>query len=393
MKPLLAQATDIQDEVIDARRRLHRDPEVSFKEYRTSQFIKDILGGLGIEIIDWGGETGVVGLLRGDRPGPVVALRADIDALPIQEENECSYVSQNKGVMHACGHDVHTACLLGAARLLAENRENLKGAVKFIFQPAEEVNAGAKAMIAAGVLENPPVSAIFGLHNNPNIPSGQICLQAGGLMAAVDTTFLTIKGSGGHGAIPHRTRDPITAAAAVIQGLQNIVSRHVDPLEPLVISFGSIHGGDANNVIPEKVELKGTVRTFSPALRSQMPEQMRSVIDGIASAMRTTADFVYRQDLPPVVNPPDLVAWCRTSLEKVFGSGGIVTTAPVMGGEDFACFQEKVPGVFLFLGVGNPAKGIVHQWHHPQFNIDEDGLRFGATALAQLAVDYLDQHG
>ena len=211
-------------------------------------------------------------------------------------------------------------------------------------------------------------------------------------MAAVDTTFLTVKGVGGHGAIPHRTCDPITATAAIIQALQTVVSRQVDPLEPAVISFGSIHGGHANNVIPEKVELTGTVRTFNPALQAQMPERMRSVINNTAAAMRTEAEFVYRKDLPAVVNPPELAAWCRAPLEKVFGAKGLVNTAPSMGGEDFACFQEKVPGVFLFLGVGNVEKGIVNQWHNPNFNADDDSLRYGAAALAQLAYDYLDQH-
>ena len=392
MKPFIDQATEIHKDIIDMRRKLHSNPELSFKEYQTTQYIKQILDRLDIEIVDWGGETRVVGLLKGKAPGPVVALRADIDALPVLEENDCEYRSQNSGIMHACGHDVHTACLLGAAMLLAECRDRIKGTIQFIFQPAEEINAGAKFMLSKGIFDNPAPAVIFGLHNSPNIPSGQVCLKVGGLMAAVDTTFLTIKGIGGHGGIPQRTRDPIMAAAAVIQGLQTIVSRQADPLDPVVISFGTIHGGVANNVIPEKVELTGTVRTFCPEVRAQMPDRMRSVIDNICVAMRTEAEFVYRNDLPAVVNPPDLVARCRPSLEKVFGSQGVVDAAPSMGGEDFACFQEKVPGVFLFLGVGNKAKGIVNQWHNPRFNADEDSLRFGAAALAQMAFDYLEQH-
>ena len=392
MKTMIEQATEFQQDLVDIRRKLHKDPELSFKEYRTTAYIKQILGSLGIEIVDWGGETGVVGLLKGAMPGPVVALRADIDALPVQEENDCAYCSQNQGMMHACGHDVHTTGLLGAAMLLAKRRAELAGTVKFLFQPAEEINAGAKFMLEKGVLENPSVSVIFGLHNSPNISSGQVFLKPGGLMAAVDTTFLTIKGVGGHGAIPHRSCDPITAVAAVIQGLQTIVSRQVDPLEAAVISFGTIHGGHANNVIPETVELTGTVRTFNPELQAQMPERMRTVIEHIAAAMKTTAEFVYRKDLPAVVNPPELAEWCRVPLEKVFGSQGLVSTAPSMGGEDFACFQEKVPGVFLFLGVGNVARGIVNQWHNPRFDADEDCLRYGAAALAQLAFDYLEHH-
>lgn len=392
MKMMIERATELQQVLMDIRHRLHKDPELSFKEFRTTAFIKQFLVDLGIEIIDWGGETGVVGLLRGANPGPVAALRADIDALPVQEENDCEYRSQNAGVMHACGHDVHTTSLLGAAMLLAENRDSLAGTVKFLFQPAEEINAGAKYMIEKGVLENPAVSVIFGFHNSPNISSGQVFLKPGGLMAAVDTTFLTVKGVGGHGGIPHLTCDPITATSAIIQGLQTIVSRNVNPLEAAVISFGTIHGGHANNVIPERVELTGTVRTFNPELQNRMPERMSSVISHIAEAMRTEAEFVYRKDLPAVVNPPELAEWCRVPLEKVFGAKGLASTAPSMGGEDFACFQEKVPGVFLFLGVGNAEKGIVNQWHNPKFDADDNCLKFGAAALAQLAYDYLELH-
>lgn len=392
MKTFIERATEIQQDIIGFRRKLHKDPELSFKEYRTTEMIRQILVQCGVEVVEWGGETGVVGLLKGALPGPVIALRADIDALPVQEENDCVYRSQNSGVMHACGHDIHTAGLLGAAILLAERRDSLSGTVKFIFQPAEEINAGAKLMLEKGVLDNPAVSVIFGLHNMPGIPCGQVCLKAGGLMAAVDTTFLTINGVGGHGAIPHRTHDPITATAAIIQGLQTVVSRQVDPLDSVVISFGTIHGGDANNVIPEKVELTGTVRTFNPLLQAQMPERMRSVIDGIAAAMQTEAKFIYRKDLPVVFNPPELTEWCRGPLEKVFGPEGVINFPPCMGGEDFACFQEKVPGVFLFLGVGNEAKGIVNQWHNPHFDADENSLKYGAAALAQLAYSYMEKH-
>lgn len=392
MEGFIARAGELQAELVKIRRHLHSQPEISFKEYQTTAFIKEFLTGQGIEICDWGGEPGVVALLHGASPGPVVALRADIDALPVQEENHCDYRSQIDGVMHACGHDVHTTCLLGAAKLLAEQRNRLAGTVKFLFQPAEEINAGAKFMLEKGVLDQPKVSVIFGLHNSPNIASGEVCLKPGGLMAAVDTTFLTVKGVGGHGAIPHRACDPIMATAAIIQGLQTVVSRQVDPLEPAVISFGTIHGGHANNVIPERVDLTGTVRTFNPQLQAQMPERMQAVIDHVAAAMRTEAEFVYRKDLPAVVNPPALAEWCRAPLEKVFGAKGLVQTAPSMGGEDFACFQEQVPGVFLFLGVGNAQRGIVNQWHNPRFDADEDCLRFGAAALAQLAYDYIRQH-
>lgn len=389
MNSISDRARGLLPQMIEIRRELHSFPEVSWKEYKTTRLIVKLLTEAGIEIVPWGGETGAVGVLRGARPGPVVALRGDIDALPIQEENEVQYCSQNPGVMHACGHDVHTTCLLGAALILAERRDSLSGTVKFIFQPAEEINAGAKAMVESGVLRNPDIDVIFGLHNNPDLPVGRIGLKEGPLMAAVDTTFLTIKGQGGHGAIPHKSRDPIMAAAAVIQGLQTVVSRQVDPLDPAVISFGTIHGGHANNVIPDRVELTGTVRTFSSDLRARMPERMRSVIVNIAAAMNTEAEFVYRNDLPAVVNPQKLAEWCRVPLHNIVGPAGLVSPTPTMGGEDFAIYQEKVPGVFLWLGVGNASRGIVHQWHNPRFQADEESLVYGAGALAQLAFDYL----
>lgn len=391
MNTFLERATELSPQIIAIRRQLHSNPELAFKEYQTTKLISQRLSEAGIEIVPWGGDTGVVGLLKGGKPGPVVALRADIDALPITEENDCIYRSQNHEVMHACGHDVHTACLLGAATLLAECRDSLAGTVKFIFQPADEIDAGAKAMLEKRVLDNPSVAAIFSFHNSPNIPSGQIGLKIGPLMAAVDTVSLTVEGVSGHGAIPHHSCDPIMAAAAIMQGLQTIISRQVDPLEAAVISFGTIHGGNANNAIPEKVEMTGTVRTFSPSLRAEMPDRMRGVIDGVAAAMRTKAKLVYRNDLPAVINPPGLAEWCRGPLQKVFGGSGIVTPTPSMGGVDFACFQEKLPGVFLWLGVGNAAKGIVHQWHSPRFDADEDSFRYGAAALAQLAFDYMEQ--
>lgn len=387
MQSIIEQARELWPQIVELRRELHRFPELSFKEYRTTKFISEVLTKAGIEVVAWGGDTGVTGILRGAGPGPQVGLRADIDALPVEEENDVPYRSQVPGLMHACGHDVHTACLLGAALILAGRRESLAGSVKFIFQPAEEINEGAKLMREKGVLEG--VDVIFGLHNSPNLPAGTIGLKEGPLMAAVDTTFLTITGQGGHGAIPHKTRDPIMAAAAILQALQTVISRQVDPLEAGVISFGTIHGGHANNVIPEKVELTGTVRTFNPALREEMPGWMRRVIENTAAAMRTEAEFVYRKDLPAVFNPPELTAWCRNALQQVVGRAGLIVPTPSMGGEDFAIFQEKVPGVFLWLGVGNSEKGIVHQWHNPRFDADEGSLLYGAGALAQLAGDFL----
>ncbi|PKP19595.1 MAG: hypothetical protein CVU06_11230, partial [Bacteroidetes bacterium HGW-Bacteroidetes-22] len=350
MTAVLEWANKLLPRIIEIRHQLHRQPELSYQEFLTTELIQKVLLEAGIEIIPWGGQTGVVGLLQVRKSGPVVALRGDIDALPIQEENETDYCSRVPGVMHACGHDAHTASLLGAALILSKLKEELPGAVKFIFQPAEEINAGAKEMVKKGVLENPNVDVIFGLHNSPNIPAGKIGLKQGPLMAAVDTTFLTIKGQGGHGAIPHKSRDPIIGAAGVLMALQTIVSRQVDPLDSAVISFGTIHGGEANNVIPEKVEMTGTVRTFNPALREEMPAMMRTLITNAAAAMNTEADFTYRKDLPAVFNPADLALWAQESLTKIVGSSGLIIPTPSMGGEDFSYFAELVPASFFSLG-------------------------------------------
>ena len=391
MKTIAESAQEMQKELVEVRNWLHQNPELGFKEVKTTRYIIDYLEKLGIEVVAWGGETGVIGLLKGIADGPVVALRGDIDGLPIQEQNECAYRSQTDGLMHACGHDVHTAWMLGAAALLAERRNELKGGVKFVFQPAEELVSGARAMVDKGVLDNPRVDAIFGVHNNPNISVGQIGLKGGPLMASTDTTFIKVRGKGGHGAMPHKANDPIMAAAAIIQGLQTLVSRKVDPLEPVVVSFGSIHGGAANNVIPEFVEMTGTVRTFNPEVRAEMPAMMRKLVEEIASAYGTEAELVYREDLPTVINSDELAAWARAPLNKVFGENGVICPTLSTGAEDFAVFLEDVPGVFLFIGVGNEAKGIVNQWHNPRFDIDEDALPLGAAALAQIAYDWVNK--
>jgi amidohydrolase len=390
MKTILDLADKYLPQLVDIRHQIHQHPELGFKEFKTTELIKSILYDAGIEIVPWGGETGVVGLLRGKKAGKVAALRGDIDALPIQEENQVSYRSQVPGVMHACGHDIHTASLLGAALILNELREEIAGTVKFIFQPAEEINTGAKEMVAKGVLNNPDVDVIFGLHVNPNITTGQIGIKEGPLFASVDTTFLTIKGKGSHGAMPHKSRDPIMAAAAIVMTLQTIVSRQVDPLDSAVISFGTISGGNANNVIPEKVDLSGTVRTFNPSLREEMPEKMRSLIVNVAAAMNTEADFIYRKDLPVGYNPADLTRWSHSSLKKIVGADGLVVPGLTMGGEDFAVYQESIPGLFLSLGVKNPHKDVTHLLHNPSFDADDESLLYGTGVLAQLAFDYLN---
>ncbi len=391
MKTFLEMSTELQDKLTATRRDFHQHPELSWQEHRTTQKIKERLESLGIEIIPWGGETGVIGLLKGAEDGPVVALRADIDALPIQEETGDSFASVNDGVMHACGHDIHTTVMLGAAELLAARRNELKGSVKFIFQPAEEHVNGAFEMMKAHVLENPHVDAVFGIHNNPALRAGEIGLKDGPIMAACDTLFLTVEGKGGHGGIPDACIDPVIATASILMDIQTIISRRVTPLEPAVITWGSIHGGEANNVIPERVELKGTVRSLSTSMQDKLEEELNRVIQNTAASYGAKATFVYRKDLPVVNNDPTLAEWLKGPLGKVFGDG-VIRPIPNMGAEDFAFYMENTPGVFLWLGVGNPEKGINKPWHSAKFQMDESALSIGAAGFAQLAFDYVNEY-
>lgn len=383
------QAKLLLPELISWRREFHRYPELSAKEYETTKRIQDFLAKLDIPVETWHDTTGAVGVIKGNRPGPVVALRADIDALPVFEDNEVSYRSENSGVMHACGHDVHITCLLGAAKMLAENRHLLSGTVKLIFQPDEEVGGGAKRMIEKGLLTNPAVDAIFGLHTQPDIPTGQVGMRPGGLMASTNPFSVHIEGEGGHGGIPQKTRDPIVAAASLIQGVQSIVSRRVDPLDSVVITFGSIHGGQIGNVIPDSVVLQGTVRTLNPASRIFVLQQLRDFVTYTASATQTKMTINIGDGLPVLYNSPQLLSFCQKALAAIFSERNIVDAKPSMGGEDFSFYQECVPGFFLWLGTGNVDKGIVHSWHHPRYNVDEECLAFGSAALAQLAFDYV----
>lgn len=382
---LLDEARALQEELTAIRRDLHRHPELAFKEYRTTEVIAHHLRAHGVEAVPWGGETGLVGILRGDVEGPTIALRADIDGLPIEEANDVDYRSETPGVMHACGHDAHTACLLGAAILLARHRAELPVTVRFIFQAAEETVSGAQPMIAAGVLENPPVAAIFGLHVQTRLRAGTVGVTEGPAMAACDFFTLTLRGKGGHGAFPHLTHDPITAAGAVIQGVQTIVSRQINPVEPAVVSFGSIHGGAACNIIPETVVLQGTVRTTNAETRAAMPERLRAIAAHLAASQGVEVELDYRHCTPMVYNAPDLTAQCRTLFGQLLGPENLLPEPLVMGGEDFACYQEKVPGVFFWLGAGSPDRAP--SWHNPNFDIDESCLPVGAACLAQLALE------
>ena len=386
----MREAEGLAERLVEIRRDFHRNPELSFQEFRTAGTIAEILRSLGLQVKEKVGKTGVVGLLKGAKPGPTIAIRADIDALPILELADVPFKSHNEGVMHACGHDIHATCGLGAAMLAARVRDRLEGDLLFLFQPAEEKNLGAKVMIEDGVMSDPKVDMIFGLHNHPEVPVGKVAVKEGALMAAVDTIFVKVTGKGGHGALPHRDIDPIVAASSLVMNIQTIVSRNVEPSSPAVVSFGSIRGGDANNVIPDYVEMSGTVRSYNPATRDLLERRLRETVEGSATALGCRGELTYRRDLPPVLNDPLATRFARSAVESLIGSDGAVVPVPSMGGEDFAVFMERAPGCFLWLGVGNAEIGASHPWHSPIFVADERALPIGAAVLIQSAVHAIE---
>ncbi|MBI3271672.1 MAG: amidohydrolase [Planctomycetes bacterium] len=379
----------LRGEVVALRRDLHAHPELGFQERRTAAEVARRLQALGLEVKTGVAKTGVVGLLRGDHPGPTVLLRADMDALPLQEDNAVPYASTIPGVMHACGHDAHTAILAGAAHALVARRQRLHGNVKFVFQPAEESPGGALPMIQEGVLEDPHVDAAFGLHVWSDLPVGRVGVRAGPLLACADKFELAILGKGGHGAAPHQTVDPIVTAAQVILALQTVASRLVDPLQPVVLSVGSIHGGQAFNIIPNKVTLLGTLRAFDRELVRALPGRIEEIVRGITAAAGATYEWKYTSYYPPTVNDREMAALVRRAAEAVVTPAGIVDHLQTLGGEDMSFFLERVPGCFFFVGCNNPAKGIVHPHHSGLFDLDEDALPIGLSILVGAVEDFL----
>ena len=377
-------------ELVNIRRHLHENPELGFEEVATAQYIADYLAGLGLEVTRQVAKTGVVALIRGVQPGKTVAIRADMDALPIQELNEVPYKSKHPGKMHACGHDAHVAAAIGAARILWELRDQINGNVKFIFQPAEEAPGGAEPMIAAGVLENPAVDAIIGGHVWGSLESGIIEVMSGPTMASSDIIRLKIIGKGGHAAQPHTTIDPIVIASEIVGALQKIVSRQTDPFEAVVISICSFHAGDVFNVIPHSAYMEGAVRTLNNELRQELPHKIEKIIRGITEPYGATYELDYYLGYPVTVNDPGVTETVRKAAVSVLGADKVrVAARASMGGEDYAYFLNKVPGTYIRIGTRNPEKGICQEMHHPRFDIDEAVLELTPVVYAQAAFDLL----
>jgi amidohydrolase len=398
-------ARSLAPRVIEWRRDIHRNPELSNRETRTAQLVADQLRGLGMEVRSGMAHTGVVGILKGGKPGPVVALRADMDALPVTEEVDLPFRSNARaqynghevGVMHACGHDAHVAILMGVAQLLAEMRADLPGTVKFIFQPAEEgppagEEGGAPMMIKEGVLGDPKPDAIFGLHVISGIPSGVITYRPGPLMASADWVTITVKGRQTHGAWPWMGVDPVVTASQIVLGLQTIVSRQIDvSKEPAVVTLATIHGGTRKNIIPDSVELSGTIRSFDETMRADIHARIEHVAKNIAEAAHASAEVRIEKATAVTVNDAALTERMLPSLKRVAGEDGVRLQQRVMVAEDFSYFQQQVPGLFFFLGVTPPDQDMSKAApnHSPRFTIDEAALVQGVRALGGLALDFL----
>ncbi|MDF2701704.1 MAG: Peptidase amidohydrolase [Rubrobacteraceae bacterium] len=372
------------EKIVALRREIHREPELGFDTEKTAAKVLAALDGLPLEIQTGVAENGVVATLEGEGEGPTVGLRADMDALPIHEETGLPFASETDGKMHACGHDGHTSMLVGAAHALSGMRHRLNGTVRFFFQPAEEGEGGGKVMVDAGVADD--VDSIFALHLWPGLPFGRAATKAGPIMAAADAFEMTVKGAGGHGAMPHLTADAIAMAAQIVTALQTVVSREVDPVEPAVLTVGEIGAGTAYNIIPETARLGGTVRTLNEDLRRRMPERIEHLARGIAQGMRGDVQFDYEFSYPVTVND-EYAAWRALGVagDLLGEDNAIELTNPSMGAEDFAYFLEKIPGAFIWLGVGEDVSGL----HTPTFAFDEEILPLGSALLTALALESL----
>ncbi len=394
----------IESKVISWRHYFHKNPELSNREFKTAEKIAEHLRSLGMDVQTGVGKTGVVAILKGDNPGKVVALRADIDALPVTERNDLPFKSEvvtnflntETGVMHACGHDTHISILMGVAEVLSKNTHLINGTVTFIFQPAEEgpppgEEGGAALMIKEGVLKNPDVDAIFGLHINSSTPVGTIRYKSGGTMAAVERFVVTVRGKGTHGSAPWTGVDPILISAKIIDGFQSIISRESDLVrEPAVITVGKITSGTRFNIIPESAELIGTVRTLDPDMRSHIIRRMTEMAADIAKAYGGSATIAWKNNTVVTYNDPQLTAQMVPTLETAAGANNVETMKASTGGEDFSFYQEVIPGFYFFLGGMTPGNKTPYPHHTPDFKIDDAGMLLGVKALSQLSIDYLN---
>lgn len=383
------EALSLSAQMAERRRDLHRHPELAFWETRTAGIVASTLSDLGLEVQTGIGKTGVVALLEGQEDGQTVLVRADMDALPIHEMNETDYVSQTPNVVHACGHDGHVSISLAVAQMLSRRRSEIRGRIKFVFQPAEETSTGADAMVADGVLENPRPDYSIGLHLWNELPVGQVSVTPGPCMAAADTWSCTITGYGGHGASPHLAKDPITAAAQIISTLQTVVSRNVDPLDSGVVTVGSIHGGDAFNVIPPMVELTGTIRTYKPATRDMIHRRLGEICDGLARAVDCKVELAIRRMTSAVTNDPTLSERVAAIAARHLGAENVRRDVRTMGSEDMSFLMGDIPGCFFFVGSANAGRQLNYPHHNPRFDFDEQALVIGAAILAEAAGSFV----
>jgi len=384
--------TEMEPQIISWRRHLHQYPELSFHEEKTPAMIVEILTGLGFDEVRTGvGGRGVVGVLRGSRPGAVVALRADFDALPIQDQKEVEYKSTVPGVMHACGHDAHTSQLLGLASVLAPRRDHFAGEIRFLFQHAEEESPGGAIQMAEdGAVDG--VDAVFGVHLWSMLPVGSVFISPGPIMANTDDFVIEIQGQGGHGAVPEETVDSIVIGSQIVGGLQTIASRNVSPLASVVVTVGTFQGEDNNNIIADSCRLTGTVRTFLPEVRDRAEQRLIEIAEGTAAMLGGSASVHYDRGYPAVINNEKEAQIAKEAAIAAFGEERVQPMKPLMGGEDFSYYLEKVPGAYLFVGAGNPDKLAKYPHHHPRFDIDEDSMLIAGELLGRTALHFLEKH-
>lgn len=382
-------AKKYKDYVVEMRREFHMYPESSFEEFRTSKRVKEELDKMNIPYESLAG-TGVLATIEGEKEGKTVALRADMDALEIQETTDVEYKSKNDGKMHACGHDGHTSMLLGAAKMFMDIKDEIKGTIKLIFQPAEEIAGGAKKMIEESDFMD-SVDSVFGIHLWSDLETGKVSVEEGPRMASADFFNIYVKGEAGHGSMPHQTVDAVVVGSSIVMNLQSFVSREMSPLDSVVLSIGSINAGTRFNIIAGEATLSGTSRCFKPEIREQFPKAIERISKGIADAYRASAEVEYNYGTPPTINEEESAKIAQGAVDKILGKKGNVQMEKTTGGEDFAFFLEKAPGAFAFVGMRNEEKGACYPHHHDKFNLDEDALEIGSSLYVQYALDFLDK--